>query len=496
MAGEPETTRRASSVRSPFAGPVRSYTLAAAFLTALVAFAVPIAAVSTDVPVGTLFVGGVVVYLLVTAATGVLFEGLAAALFVTAAFNVAAPVTTVPWVLDLWVRYVDVLAVVVSVPLLAYAWRERSLPLDRYGLVVVGGFAAFVAWSFLSSAVGNGPADRDAFLYAVDQLRLLALLVASVLLVGRTDARRVVYPLTVGLGGALAFAVDEVFAGPQRGVSRARRLGSVGVELREAWPSPSLTSFPLDATEVYDGVPVGQSRLMVGMALVFLALVLAMAMRSRRHALLSIAGLLGLAVVVAGGSDAGMLALYVLSAVLLVSLLHRALGRYGAYRARRLLLPAAGVVGVVGVAWLVAAVAAGDEVVLLLRTDTLAVRLVQYELAVELAARYPLFGIGGEGNYRAITGLWIHNLFLANLAATGVPGFVAYVTSVATATWLAVRRLVSRPTTERWLWVGVIGAMAAFYVYTFWVIAHRWESVNAMYWILVGVAVGTRGGSE
>jgi len=90
-----------------------------------------------------------------------------------------------------------------------------------------------------------------------------------------------------------------------------------------------------------------------------------------------------------------------------------------------MLVPLSVLVGATVIAWTIAATAAGRDEILLIQTNNLNVRLRQYAAAIDIAARYPVFGIGGGENFeRVVNSRWgVHNLFLANLVATGVPGF-------------------------------------------------------------------------
>lgn len=487
MASRPELVRRKiqAPLRRRLAGDRAATYLAAALVSWLVV-GVPLGALALGLPVPALLVGGAVLYALAVAAAGVVFEGLCAALFVAVAFNVTAYVETSA-VLGVNVRVVDLLALGCLGYLAIGARGEWPWLPGRDRRLVVGLFGAFVAWTYLTGVFGAGPSSAGAVQYADRQLRYLVVLVTATAVVARSEPRAVLGPLAIGLTGALAFATDEVFAG------RAGYLvnfGFLGPVIERTWPAPSLTAFSMQSTVVYEGGPIGHSRTMVGLAILFAPLALAAATRSRRHVPLAAASLLALVSVVASSSDAGVVGLYAAVAPVVVYWLALAVDRAGAPRAARLVGPLAVALGAVVAVWAVLATASGAEKVLLVSTSHLDVRLEQYAVALELAARYPLFGVGGGGNVPLVTDRVIHNLYLQQLAATGVPGLLAYATGQAAATWLVLRRIRRCETADRWLWVGILGSLAGFYAYSFWVVAHWWDPVHAVYWTLVGVAIG------
>ncbi len=491
MEGRPAIGRR---LRTSFDGSsATAYAVATALSIGLLVFVVPGATLLTGIAVPGLLVAAAAAYFLAVYRMGIAFEGVSAAMIAVAAFNITA-FGSVPVAGGQEIRVVDALLVATLCGLLGRYRDERvSRRLDG-GHLVIGAFGIFVLWTALAGVVGSGPSSAEAFRYAGTQLRYGLLLVAAALLVERTDVRSVVHPLVLALGGALVFAVDEVFAGTRGYPSH---FGVLGTELQRLWPTPSLTSFPVDATVIYVGSPVGQSRIMVGMAVFFVPLVVATVLQSRAPTALAAAASLGVVSVLASSSDSGILALYAVLAIVALYWCYRLLDRYELDRVRRLFVPLSGVVGAVAVVWFVTATAAGREEILLIQTNNLNVRLRQYRTAIDVAARYPLFGIGGGENFARLTNdRWgVHNLLLANLVATGVPGCLAYLVSAATATWLGIKRLVRCPVDERWIWVGILAAMAGFYTYSFWTIAFQREPLNAIYWLLVGAVVGSSWGT-
>ncbi|WP_135366149.1 O-antigen ligase family protein [Halosimplex halophilum] len=504
--------------------PVRPATAFAAALVGLLVVAVPAGYHLLGLPVAPLLAAGTGLYVLAVVVSGRPFDGLCAALFVTVAFNVNAypgpyPVPLVdPLLVDLLA--VGVLGVALSDRALGRdhparavrervgrvraiggrtgrnrtvrTWRERVGALREWlpgtdGWLVAGALAAFVGWAYLSAAVGNGPSTGAAVQYAEEHLRYLLLLAAAAVVAREADPGAVLSPLALGLVGALVFAVDEVAAG------RAGYLvnfGALGPAVARWWPSPSPTAFPTGATVIYEGPGVGQSRATVGLAIALVGLSMAAVPRSRWRALAPVGALLGVASVVASGSHAAIVGLYGAVGVVAVYWLSLVAERLGGVRARRLVWPGSLAAGGAVALWAAVAVLGGADRVLFVRTNTLAIRLEQYALALELAARYPLFGLGGGLNVHRTTGRLIHSLPLQQLAATGVPGLLAYVTAQAGAAWLAAKRLLWGRPGDRRRWAGVLAALVGVSLYSLWVVAYRWPSVNAVYWILAGAAVG------
>lgn len=98
------------------------------------------------------------------------------------------------------------------------------------------------------------------------------------------------------------------------------------------------------------------------------------------------------------------------------------------------------------------------------------VRYLQYKGALDIAHRYPLFGLGG-GNWPYVAGsygLWIpstetiprpiHNIYLSTLASTGFPGLILFVLFLSTVMFQATVRLVRDGSSLRiGVWSAVIG---------------------------------------
>ncbi|WP_459988068.1 O-antigen ligase family protein, partial [Natrinema sp. JCM 9743] len=130
----------------------------------------------------------------------------------------------------------------------------------------------------------------------------------------------------------------------------------------------------------------------------------------------------------------------------------------------------------------------------LVEIDTLGTRLTQYAAALELAYTYPLFGIGGY-NFHLVSEsyglptLGVHNTFFSHLAATGIPGFLAYMASVLAVLLLVSRRIYNTAEKERIFWVCGFVGLLGYHAYSFWVVIYGWQATNAGFWALSGIFV-------
>ena len=131
--------------------------------------------------------------------------------------------------------------------------------------------------------------------------------------------------------------------------------------------------------------------------------------------------------------------------------------------------------------------------------QTLGLRIQQYVAGLDIAWTHPLFGIGGA-NYPYIapkyglpktlgSGLFpLHNQYIAVLAETGVPGFLAFMAAVA-CTLVALWRAVERDEYGI-LAVGLAGGIAAYLAAIFWDVNVRYVMV-VPFWLLAGAVVAT-----
>ncbi|REA02034.1 hypothetical protein DEQ92_14100 [Haloferax sp. Atlit-6N] len=140
--------------------------------------------------------------------------------------------------------------------------------------------------------------------------------------------------------------------------------------------------------------------------------------------------------------------------------------------------------------------------------DTLGVRLQQYVLAAYLFFRDPIFGIGG-GNFPYLGAKYgiakpagqvlaypIHNLYLALLTETGLPGFIFYMSAITVGLWNAWGLYRStEQLSETVVTVGLLASLVGYLAVLFWVINIRFTYL-VPFWLLVGSIVGVQANNE
>jgi hypothetical protein len=472
---------------------VRRYVWTSLLLTALLAVCVPAVAAASGLSVPVLVVAAGLCYLAVVLVSGHVRAGLASAAVVLTLFDIAVTLVDGPGI-----AMVDLVAAdIVAVPLLAvllYETVDDGLSVGVNGRSLTAfGLVAFVCWAFVAALVANGVSSAAAVMYAIEQLRNLAVFAVAALVVRRTNVRCVVYPFLIAVAGNLLVSLAQIVNGqmlgfPFLGEPPDRYLGSF-----------ALGAFDI-ATGFYAGGFVGHGRELA--MVLFLALPLAVVVAVRRAWLSPfvvgaiVASVLSVRV---ADTDAGWATLILLGlgfgACLSVWLLFAARRRYSTA-----VTAFAGVVvvavwsAVASVLWALAQSSDGGS--LIFRTDTLGVRIEEYITAIQVAVKYPLFGIGGKNfyllseRYGLPADLGVHNTLLSNLAATGFVGGGFYLIAILAVAFVAVRLAVSTNGTERLLWVAMLGSMAAFHAYSSWMAAYHWTVGNAAFWLLAGATVG------
>jgi hypothetical protein len=485
-----ETTDNALPVNE---SAVWRYVWTALLLTTLLAVCVPAVAAASDFPTPALVVVAGFCYLAIVLVSGHVRAGLGSAAVVLTLFDIAVTLVDGPGIATVDLVGADI----VIVPLLAVLLYEAvddglSVRFNGRSLAAVGLFA-FVCWAFVAALVANGVSSAAALMYAIEQLRNLLVFAVGALVVRRVDIRCVLYPFLIAVAGNLLVSLAQIVNG-----------GMLGFPFLGEPPDRYLGAFALGsfdiATGFYAGGFVGHGRELVMVLLLALPLAVVVAVR---RAWLSpfvvgaiVASVLSIRV---ADTDAGWATLALLGVgfgVCLTVWLLFALKR-------RFSTPVTAAAGVVAVAvWsavasvLWALVQSSDGGSLIFRTGTLAVRIVEYITAIQVAVKYPLFGIGGKNfyllseRYGLPADLGVHNTVLSNLAATGFVGGGFYLLAILAVAFVAVRLAVSTNGTERLLWVAMLGSMTAFHAYSSWMAAYHWTVGNAAFWLLAGATVG------
>lgn len=469
-------------------------------------------------------------------ATDRVFEGTVSAFFVLSVFNANVPLLTGPGVASLSLLIVDPVIVVLLVVLVRDFLNERSsgLGLDRTGTASVVAAAIFVLWTALSAAAGNGPSPLAAWIFAVEQIRYLAVFVVSILVVRRTSLLCGLYPLSVAVVGNLAFAVAEVANGR-----------SFGLTYLGEKPGKMLFSLPLGPitipTGYYPGGFVGHARELVGLLLLIVPFLVFWAAYESwvRTALGATTVAATMLVIRVAETDAGWVASLLMLALIasvglwssptdgdrngLRSVFTALLGGLASiplYSSRFVTLLGDGEAskggshegaggasapggtsgattggpsnGSEGEQWLVDLVAGLP----LVETSTLVPRIAQYGAAIEIASQYPLFGIGGYNFFLVATSygihkpMGIHNTFFSHLAAVGIVGTGAFVASAVGVALIALREAFRASGRDRFLWGSLCVGLLGFHAYSFWVVMYSWVTPNAGFWAFSGIVVG------
>jgi hypothetical protein len=475
---------------------VSAYVWTALLLTGLLTVCVPAVAGMTQVPTAVLVVAAGLCYLAAVLATGTAFEGLTSAVVVLALFDIAVTVVEGPGIATVDVVAVDIIAVPLLFVLLYEAVADGvSVRFDGRAVAIFG-FVAFVCWTFVAGVVANGTSQVAAITFAIEQLRYLVMFGVALLVVRRKNAWCAVYAFVIAVGGNLLVSLAQIANG-----------GMLGFPFLGEPPDRYLGSFTFLGTEIatgfYAGGFVGHGRELAMVLFMFIPLVVAVAARhSWPHVLLA-----GVAVAASvfsirvADTDAGWATLILLGVVfgtyLLAALVVRVKRRYSTVAT----IPVLGVAFAVGV-FLVRLVWAAfrlSDGVPLLRTSSLGVRIEEYITAVQVAVKYPLFGIGGNNfyllsdRYGLPADIGVHNTFLTHLAATGFIGLFFYALAVLAVLYLAARLAIRANGTERLLWVAMLCAMLAFHAYSSWMAAYHWTVGNSAFWLLCGITVGAAG---
>ncbi len=479
---------------------VGAYIWTSVLLTGLLVLGVPAVATVVEIPTSILVVVAGLCYLAAVLVTERAFEGLASSVFVLTLFDIAVTLIEGPGIATVDIVAVDIVAVPLLFVLLSEALDDGvSVRVDARAITVFG-FVAFVCWTFIAGVVTNGVSQAAALMFAIEQLRYLVVFIVTLLIVRRENAWCAVYPFVIAVGGNLLVSLAQIVNG-----------GMLGFPFMGEPPDRYLGSFVFMGYEIatgfYAGGFVGHGRELAMVLFMFIPLVVAV---SLRH---SWAHVLGAGIAIAASvlsirvadTDAGWGTLILLSALfgtyLFATLLVRVKRRYSTGA----LVPVFAVslaVGFVLVRNVQAVVAASDEGIPLLRTNTLDVRLEEYVAAVQIALDYPLFGLGGKNfylmseRYGLEANLGVHNTFLSHLAATGFIGLFFYLLAVIAVFFITVRLAVNARGNERLLWVAMACAMVAFHAYSSWMAAYHWTVGNSAFWLLCGITVGAADGEH
>lgn len=499
----------------------KNYIYTSLVLIIVIAFITPILATVGGLPLLPLIVLAGIIYAVFVVVTNTLFEGMTSALFVLVVFNADVPVFDAPGLAQFNVYMMDLPLVVILTLLLWWEYTESRTQFRTETKIAIGSLGFFVLWSFLSAVVANGPSQTAAITFAMTQVRNGLILLASVLIIRRTNIWCGIYPLVIAVSGNVLIAlVQTVNSGPL-GLSY---LGEVG---------PGYISrvvFGPFATQsgMYVGGFAGQSRIFAGVLLLVIPIVIFFSVsRSRWKTILAGGFVLSAAFIVRmSESDAGW------AALLLTLLLSIGVLSYYAYResdrqyypgiancilgiavsigtyTSRFLGPTTdgsdiGPTGETGASTGTTSQSSSVQelmtqlisVLPVVQASTFPVRIQQWVISIEIAGVYPLFGVGGYNFYLLSESLGlprafaVHNTFLAHLAATGFPGMIAYLLGISTVLYVVVRRAVSSPGKTGTFWGLLASGLIGFHALSFWVTIHSSVVAFGTFWAVCGMAL-------
>jgi hypothetical protein len=132
-----------------------------------------------------------------------------------------------------------------------------------------------------------------------------------------------------------------------------------------------------------------------------------------------------------------------------------------------------------------------------LNLSSLGIRMQQYLAGFAIVLDYPLFGVGGA-NYPYVAPAYglpaklhghlfpLHNMYIAVLAETGIPGFLLYVSALGMVLWSGW--CLYRDGQNRTLAAGALSAVVGYLAVSFWIVNTRLVMV-VPFWILAGALV-------
>lgn len=128
----------------------------------------------------------------------------------------------------------------------------------------------------------------------------------------------------------------------------------------------------------------------------------------------------------------------------------------------------------------------------------LGIRLQQIIAGIDLFFQYPIFGIGGANFYFVseafgLPELWLHTVYVALLAETGLPGFLLYVTALGFVVRAGCRLLgkESRRDGDWYLALGLIAAFCAHLGTMLFQPTYMRAQLLLPFWALCGLIIGT-----
>lgn len=513
-------------------------------LTTLLVLVVPTIALSSETTLLLLVPIAGLTYFTYLLITDQIIVGFGSAFFVLLTFNANVPVVYSQGIEHANIYLSDLLLVPVAA-LGIYWYHTSSKQIPKLGRVAIGALGIFAIWSALAALVGNGPSELAALIFSLEQLKFFLVLLTVTLYVLHTDSRCAVYPLLVGIAGHIAFALAQAINGSIFGLSYLGETSNE--EIGQILIGPIIYQ-----AGQHTGGFAGSARVLTGLMLLTAPIFAVQLLDSRRDVLVEVVGTtIAGVLVLMSDTDAGYIAF--VGIMLVTAVTFRAIHRYRpnvTISRASLVTASAAVLIVILREWhrittsIGKGVAAVTEVVPLtdqsssstssggssstssggssstsgtqpsdssntagetsasvsqsgvVDTSTLGIRLRQYDAALDIARRNPLFGIGGSNfniiapTYGVPAGMSIHNIFFAYLAATGVPGLLLFLTAVGAVSLLLIRRAIRTSGEQQLLSLGILAGIVGYLALAFWTTLHNSTPVMATFWGVCGIAVG------
>jgi hypothetical protein len=491
----------------------------AVVLTALLIVGVPLLALVGGVPVLAAVAVAGLAYGAFLLATRTPIEGAFAAVFVllTFAADLPLPVLGVPRGGNAGVLHPEFMLVdVVALPLaglFAYWWwtgHTPSRPLfdTRGARVAAVALAGLVVWSFLSALVGNGPSRLAAAYWALFQARYLLVFVVAAVIARRIGIRPAVYSLLVAVAGHVLVAIAQTINSGGFGLTQ------LGDYMRGATNAFALAGVTIP-TGMYAGGFAGTVRVLAALAILCIPVLVVLVMDGsavrRALAALALAGVVF--VLRVANTDAGVGAFVVGLALLAVALAVLAV-RGTTHTRTDYALGGLALLGSLALTYILyqahdagptattsgkapSTTAKAISALPLVSGSYLTVRFNQYTAALDIAARHPLFGIGGlnftliSARYDLPHAIVVHSAYFGYLAAVGVVGLALFLASLLAVVVVALRNALSRaPPTDRPLWAALVCGGIGFAAFVFWTGLHSGTVAFLVLFVLAGAVVG------
>ena len=496
----------------------RRFIYTSGFLTVLLTFVVPFVTILSGISLFLIVAATGILYGIIILMTDSLFEGLSSSFLILLLFNADIPLAASPGQIDLGVYLSDITLIIVLSVLLYWEMSEDQKKLPNGNRFYIGLLLAFfVVWTLCSTIVSNGPSQFAAALYWIRQFRIFLIFITVALLARRIGGLCSLYPILIGSTGQLIFSLAQAYNASTFGLTA---LGEPPENFLQKIVVGSIELHP----GTYPGGFTGGSRTLAGILLLILPITVYLLIKGPRWKMV-----LGWVFVLAtalqvqlAGSDAAWVAFLMLLGVGTIYTLNQLLSfrneKFGlviAYflgiaetvflQVRQFIETGKATlhdkVGIAGRNRTNTSATANDSgatkqgSITLVDFGTLPIRIQQYAAAIDIGFTYPLFGLGG-GNFYIVAktyglpeNILIHNVYLRQVAAVGIPGALSYFSCIILVILVTGRRAFGEGN-DRILWGFLMCGIFGYCTLIFWIVEA--PVLSAVFWAIAGVIVGTQ----